>query len=64
MTDERGLAPGLRRQEQSPEGQRESAAVSVDDDYPDDEWDPDGQLGAECSTYIPRSLHIVERQLQ
>ena len=57
MTDERGLAPGMRRQEQNPDEQGDPAPVSVDDDHPDDESDPDGQLGAECSTYIPRYLH-------
>ena len=56
MTDERALAPEVGRQEQDPDEQGDPAAVSVDDDYPDDESDPDGQLGAECSSYIPRCI--------
>jgi len=59
MTDEQALAPEVRRQEQNPDEHRDPAAVSVDDDYPDDESDPDGQLGAECSTYVPRYVHGV-----
>lgn len=48
MTDERALAPEVRRQAQNPDDQGDPAAVSVDDDYPDDESDPDGQLGADA----------------
>jgi hypothetical protein len=54
MTDEGALAPEVRRQEQKPAEQGDPTAPSVGDDYPDDESDPDGQLGAECSSYIPR----------
>lgn len=55
MTSERALpAQRMRQQEPEPDEQGKLMVNSQHDDYPEDELDPDGQPGAECSSYIPR----------
>jgi hypothetical protein len=44
----------MRQQEPEPDEQGELIVEAQHDDYPEDELDPDGQPGAECSSYIPR----------
>lgn len=55
MTSEQGLpTQRMRQQEPKPDEQRDLIVESQHDDDPEDELDPDGQPGAECSSYIPR----------
>lgn len=57
MTDERGLPPQRTRQlepKPEPDEQGDLLVESEVDDYLEDLSGPDGQPGAECSSYIPR----------